>query len=247
MLNITNHPELEVRPRDLLKISGYYYSQTGAAYVRGIFGTDAEFQAARLCRIPFGELTEEEIETLFRTGMEKELKMSRFKRAPEELPRVRRVLGILKSLQFESLMDVGSGRGVFLFPFLDQFPWVSVTAVDIREDKTKFLDTIYRGGMENLTAINADICSQPLPDNSVDIVTLLEVLEHIPDVEKAVEAAVHIARTGVVVSVPSKEDNNPEHIHLLTKKRLTDLFTKAGCAKLHFDGVNGHLILAAML
>jgi 2-polyprenyl-3-methyl-5-hydroxy-6-metoxy-1,4-benzoquinol methylase len=51
----------------------------------------------------------------------------------------------------------------------------------------------------------------------VDIVTLLEVLEHIPDVEKAV-AAVRMARKYVVVSVPSKEDNNPEHIHLLTKK-----------------------------
>ena len=65
--------------------------------------------------------------------------------------------------------------------------------------------------------IKGACCSQPLPDHSVDIVTLLEVLEHIPDVEKAV-AAVRMARKYVVVSVPSKEDNNPEHIHLLTKK-----------------------------
>lgn len=229
------------------EITGYYFGRIGAAYVCGLFGTDAGFPAAELCRIPFGALTDEEIETLFRAGMEKGLKMYRFKRTHEDLPRVRRVLGILKSLQFESLMDVGSGRGVFLFPFLDQFPWVSVTATDVLEDKTKFLDTIHRGGMENLTVVNADICSQPLPDNSVDVVTLLEVLEHIRDVEKAVEAAVHIAKIGVVVSVPSKEDNNPEHIHLLTKERLTDLFARTGCTRLHFDGVNGHLILAAMI
>jgi len=56
---------------------------------------------------------------------------------------------------------------------------------------------------------------------------------------------VKMAKKYVVVSVPSREDDNPEHIHLLTKDILTDLFTKAGCSKLHFGGVNGHLILVA--
>lgn len=229
------------------EISGYYYERIGAAYVRGSLMAAEKQEMTELCRTPFEALAEEEIEALFRAGIENGLKMYRFKRTHEDLPRVRRVLGFLKSLQFESLMDVGSGRGVFLFPFLDQFAWVSVTAVDILEHRTEFLNTIHRGGMENLTVLKADICSQPLPDNSVDVVTLLEVLEHIPDVEKAVEAAVRMARKCVVVSVPSKEDNNPEHIHLLTKKTLTDLFAKAGCTRLHFDGVNGHLILVAMI
>jgi hypothetical protein len=52
-------------------------------------------------------------------------------------------------------------------------------------------------------------------------------------------------RKYAVVSVPSKEDDNPEHIHLLTKDMLTRLFTAAGCTRLHFGGVNGHLILIA--
>ena len=77
------------------------------------------------------------------------------------------------------------------------------------------------------------------------MVTLLEVLEHIPEVGKAVTAAVKMARRYVVVSVPSKEDDNPEHIHLLTKEILTELFTAAGCSRLHFGGVNGHLIMIA--
>jgi len=51
----------------------------------------------------------------------------------------------------------------------------------------------------------------------------------------------------VVVTVPSKPDSNPEHIHLLTKEVLTRLFTAAGCKRLHFDGVEGHLFLAAAL
>ncbi|MCD8132102.1 MAG: class I SAM-dependent methyltransferase, partial [Lachnospiraceae bacterium] len=88
---------------------------------------------------------------------------------------------------------------------------------------------------------------QPLPDKSVDVVTMLEVLEHIPDVEAAVNSAVRIARKHIVVSVPSKPDDNPEHIHLLTRDRLTELFTGAGCRKLNFDGVNGHLIMIVTL
>ncbi len=39
----------------------------------------------------------------------------------------------------------------------------------------------------------------------------------------------------------------PEHIHLLTKDRLAQLFMKAGYMRLHFDGVEGHLFLVAAI
>ena len=165
----------------------------------------------------------------------------------EELPRVRRVLGFLRTVPFESLLDVGSGRGAFLIPFLEQFPHVSVTAVDLLPERVEFLETLRRGGIRNLTVRKADICMRPLPEKSVDIVTLLEVLEHIPRVEEAVKAAVETARKHVVVTVPSKEDSNPEHIHLLTKERLTVLFEAAGCSRLRFDGVQGHLFMVATI
>ena len=76
---------------------------------------------------------------------------------------------------------------------------------------------------------------------------MLEVLEHIPEVDKAVAAAVNMAKQYVVVTVPSKPDNNPEHIHLLTKEILTQLFHAVGCTRLHFDGVEGHLFLVAAI
>jgi 2-polyprenyl-3-methyl-5-hydroxy-6-metoxy-1,4-benzoquinol methylase len=142
---------------------------------------------------------------------------------------------------------VGSGRGVFLFPFMEEFSWIPVTSIDILPERVEFLENIHRGGIEHLCPVEANLCEQPFPENSFDVITLLEVLEHIPDVEKAVNAAVNMARKYIVVSVPSKPDNNPEHIHLLTKEVLTELFTKAGCRKLKFDGVNGHLIMVASL
>ena len=175
------------------------------------------------------------------------VKLYRFKRGHEELPRVKQVLGFLKGVYPESLLDVGSGRGVFLFPFLNAFPQAKVTSLDILDRRVKFLEDIRQGGISNLTPMLADICTQPMPDKSADIVTMLEVLEHIPDVQAAVTAAVRIARRYVVVTVPSKPDNNPEHIHLLTKPVLMELFKNAGCGRLHFSGVPGHLILVAPL
>ena len=156
-------------------------------------------------------------------------------------------LGFLRSVWPESLLDVGSGRGAFLCPFLEEFPGTKVTAIDLLPRRVELLQDLSRGGITNLTARQADLCSQPFSDNAFDTVTLLEVLEHIPDVEGAVQAAVRMARRYVVVTVPSRPDNNPEHIHLLTRERLTELFGAAGCRRLHFDGVPGHLFLAVSL
>ncbi len=224
------------------------YPALMAAYVRGCEKENTALSIPPELRSKALEaLTEADAEAMYIAGKSAGLKLYRFKDTHQDLPRVRKVLGFLKGIPFESLLDVGSGRGVFLFPFLEAFPWVQVTSADILDHRVEFLQTITRGGLERLTAVKANVCDQPFPEGAFDVVTLLEVLEHIPEVEKAVEAAVRMARKFVVVSVPSQPDDNPEHIHLLTKARLTELFRAAGCEKLSFDGVNGHLIMIASL
>ena len=56
------------------------------------------------------------------------LKMYRFK-VKEDLPRIKMALGFLKGIYPENLLDIGSGRGVFLFPFMRDFPYTEVTSV----------------------------------------------------------------------------------------------------------------------
>ena len=210
-----------------------------AAYVRGVVkGSGPLFEA------PLEKLSEEDCLRLLDAGRERALKIHYFKRH-EALPRVKAAMGFLRGIQPESLLDVGSGRGVFLFPFMREFPWVPVTSLDILEKRVALLNAIHDGGVENLTALNASICDWDAPDGSFDVVTLLEVLEHIPEVQAAVRNAVRLARRYVVVTVPSKPDDNPEHIHLLTKPVLTALFHDAGCENLRFDGVPGHLFMVA--
>ncbi len=193
------------------------------------------------------ECSKEELLQIVRSGQDAGLKLYPFKSGTQILARTRRTLGFLHSISFETMLDVGSGRGVFLIPFMKEFPWVQVTSLDLLEKRVVFLNELADGGFGQLHAEEKNICEQPFPDDSFDVVSMLEVLEHIPEVEKAIAAAVKMAKQYVVVTVPSKPDNNPEHIHLLTKEKLTQMFGAAGCTRLHFDGVEGHLFMVAAM
>lgn len=179
-----------------------------------------------------------------------EMKMHYFK-AKEDLPRVQVVLGFLQGIvsgkQCRSLLDIGSGRGVFLFPLLREFPDLEVTSIDILPHRVDMLDCISKGGVDNLHPMLADICEGTLPDKSFDTVTALEVLEHIPDTETAVRNIVRLARNYIIVSVPSKPDNNPEHIHLFSNEDLQNYFINAGCRKVKFMSVTNHRVMIAYL
>ena len=225
-----------------------YDLKPAAAWLRGhALRTGVPNIDKELLEMPLEVLTDAELSTIVEAGERTGQKLYPFKTGKTELPRVRRVLSFLHGIEFETLLDAGSGRGVFLLPFLEEFSHVQVTSLDLLDKRVAFLNELSAGGYSQLTAYNKNICDQPFPEDNFDVVTLLEVLEHIPEVEKAVAAAVKMARKYVVVSVPSKEDDNPEHIHLLTKDILTKLFADAGCTKLHFGGVNGHLIMMATI
>ena len=65
-------------------------------------------------------------------------------KAKEDLPRVKSVLGFLQGVipagQCKTLLDVGSGRGAFLFPLLRDFPTLEVTSIDILPHRIELLD-----------------------------------------------------------------------------------------------------------
>ena len=224
----------------------YYTKYAAAAVLGNLIRTKRESLIdGEIFSKSLDELSDKEIEYIFDIAKENDIKLYHFKKSDRHLPRVHKTISFLKGISFDTLLDVGSGRGVFLLPFMEEFPYVKVTSLDILDKRVNMLTDICRGGVETLSVIKADICNANLPENSADVVTLLEVLEHIPNVRAAIRAAVRVARRYVVVTVPSKEDDNPEHIHLLTKSILTEYFADAGVYKLSFDGVPGHLFLIA--
>ena len=206
-------------------LSERYYVELAAAFVRG-HRPDAPPVSA---------------EEVVGWGRGQGLRIHKFKRNAE-LPRVRRVLGILRSMQPDTLVDVGSGRGTFLWPLLASFPGVQVTAVDHSDVRARDLGAVRRGGVERLEVVQADAQVLPLEDRSADVVTLLEVLEHLPEPSRAAERALAIARRHVIATVPSKADDNPEHIQLFSQKSLGALFLDAGAEAVAIEHIHGHIL-----
>lgn len=198
-----------------------YFTELATAFVRG--------------RLDVAEATVE-------AGLEAGLKLHKFKRNTE-LPRVKRVLGILRGLQPENLLDIGSGRGTFLWPLLASFPLLPVTAIDINERRASDLDAVRKGGVERLSVARMDAQQLVFPARSFDIVTMLEVLEHLPNPQLALDCAMRTARRFVVISVPSKPDDNPEHLRLFSVAQLTGMVAQAGGTQPSFEHVLNHRIL----
>ncbi|HKQ79677.1 MAG TPA: class I SAM-dependent methyltransferase [Blastocatellia bacterium] len=204
---------------------GRYYVELAAAFVRGKIGGAGDLSSAELIGL----------------GKTLGLRMHKFKRQAE-LPRVRRVLGVLQGLAPASLLDVGSGRGAFLWPLLDSSPYLSVIALDHNALRVMDIDAVRRGGRENLRALLADATAIGLADDCVDVVTALEVLEHMPQPALAAAEAVRVARNFVVASVPSKEDDNPEHIQLFNRETFEALWAEVGARGVNIQYVLNHMI-----
>jgi len=155
-------------------LSDEYDLLLSAAYVRGAIATASPY-CEHLLSEPLGSLSEEELETLLVAGRAAGLDIYHFKKSHASLPRVRAVLGFLHSVAFSSLLDVGSGRGAFLWPFMDAFPGIEVTSLDLLPDRVLFLNTVTLGGVSRLHALQSNICDFSA-EHQFDVVTLLEVI-----------------------------------------------------------------------
>jgi ubiquinone/menaquinone biosynthesis C-methylase UbiE len=174
-------------------------------------------------------------------GLRAGLRLHKFK-ADATLARVQKLLGILRGIGPESLLDVGSGRGTFLWPLLDSFPELAVTSIDISEQRISDLLAVRHGGIARLTPLLANAQDMTFGDGSFDVVTMLEVLEHMPDPQAALARTMAVARRFVILSVPSVPDDNPEHIHLFSVDELRRMAEVAGARRVTIDHVLNHRI-----
>lgn len=221
------------------------FDRLAAAYVRGAARSSPELAVdPALLHAPLDELDDACLAALVRLGRAHGLRLHRLKRTMG-LPRVQAVLGILRGLGPGELLDIGSGRGAFLWPLLDAMPWLPVTATDVLDHLVADARRVADGGVATLRALKADATDLPFADRSFDVVTMLEVLEHIPDTAAALRSVLRVARRFAILSVPSRPDDNPEHIHLFSAERLAALLREHGAARVSVEQVPGHLIAVA--
>lgn len=132
-----------------------------------------------------------------------------------------------------TVVDVGVGEG---FALERMFPsGTPAVALEYRHDKAR----VASEKLAAVAVVRGDAGVLPFPDASADLVTSIEVLEHLPIYEQAVGEMARICRGRLVVSVPwepwfrlgnlgrgknvGRLGNDPEHVQQFTPARLRAL------------------------
>lgn len=145
--------------------------------------------------------------------------------------RLRDVVGPIEG----TVLDVGVGEGLCLERLLGPSPGgpqARIVGVEYRFDKARAAD--HR--LPTVAPVVGDAGMLPVPARSADLVTCIEVLEHLPDVDRAVAELARVTAGRCVVSVPwepwfrlgnlgrgkniARLGNDPEHVGWFTPRRL---------------------------
>ncbi|MEV7129384.1 mycofactocin oligosaccharide methyltransferase MftM [Streptomyces sp. NPDC093260] len=125
-----------------------------------------------------------------------------------------------------SVLDLGSCFG-FLPLLLAERERQTVIASDLSRGAMRLLDTVARARGSALDALVCDASRVPLPDGSVDTVTVIHVLEHLDagHGDAVVHEALRLARRRVVVAVPYEDEPTAAygHVRCFTPEQLADL------------------------
>lgn len=136
-----------------------------------------------------------------------------------------------------SLLDAGCGNGFFCHWLAQRCRMGSVTGVDVSTPRVEIARQRYPG----FTFVEGDLQQLPFADSQFDVVTCIEVLEHMPDPAAVLRELVRVARRHVVVTVPDRQPLRmvlcphcgkqfPEHGHVQTFdwRGVEELLRRAG-------------------
>lgn len=218
-----------------------YYQRLMGGMIRGMLHQD--YPEHELFRKHLEDLGEEDYEVLMRLGEHHGLQISSFQRLPV-LPDTMRVLDIIRGIAPDNLLDVGTGRGTFIWRLLDEYRNMSVTAVDQDSERVNMIAAVSKGGIHNLSSQQADISQMGnFPFNAFDVTTALKVLEYIPNLEKAISELFRVTKRFIIVQYPIGDTNNPDHQTILKKDDLIDLFRKHDPMQLKCETVSNYHLL----
>lgn len=104
----------------------------------------------------------------------------------------------------EKILEIGCGRGFYLKTLIDVLPDLGITGIDLNKKylsvAKKFIDN------EEVKLINADATNLPLKNETFDRIIATEILEHIPDDQKAISEMFRVLKPGgiAMITVPNK-------------------------------------------
>jgi len=124
-------------------------------------------------------------------------------------PQLAEILGWFGEVKGRKLLDVGCARGRFSKALAQR--GARITGIDAAE---KFI-SIARGNVPDATFEVASATDIRFEDNSFDGVFCLEVLEHVPETEKAVREMTRVLRPGGKIIIIDKNILSLEPLYLM--------------------------------
>lgn len=111
-----------------------------------------------------------------------------------ERERINTIIELIPS-DVRTILDVGCGNGVFLNALPDKYHAIGL---DSSQEALKYVKT---------EAVKGDIAALPFESKSFDLVTCLEVLEHLPfdTFNKAIQELQRVSRKYIIISVPNDQ------------------------------------------
>jgi SAM-dependent methyltransferase len=119
-------------------------------------------------------------------------------------------------LRGERLLDVGCGNGAYTMVMAEGFR--EVEAIDVEPGRLEELSTALRGSPLQARIQVREMSAQRLafPDQHFDVVTAIEVIEHIADLEAALDEIRRVLRPGGVLCVACPNRLFPIETHTFT-------------------------------
>lgn len=157
---------------------------------------------------------------------------------------------VRKSAQTSSpvIMEIGCSSGFLIRELVAEFPSACVIGADVVKEP------LYRlaAGLPGVPLIRFDLLQCPLPDQSVDVLIMLNVLEHIDDDVGALRHAFNLLKPGgvLIAEVPAGKylydsyDAELQHFRRYGASELVDKLTHVGFA-LHRRSHLGFLLFPA--
>ena len=96
-------------------------------------------------------------------------------------------------------------------------------------------------GIDRLTVLRMDIQHPTFAPRSFDVVTMLEVLEHLRNPQAALDGVMKVATRFVLL--PSVPDDNPDHLHPFNPDQLHQMVASAGASRITIEHVLNHRIM----
>ena len=149
---------------------------------------------------------------------------------------------LFDSTQARSLLDVGCGEGVLTQRWAGRLAPRRVVGIDL--DDPLIAAEWARHGAPNLTYVAQRAEQLPFADGEFDLVTAIEVLEHVPDPAHTLAEMARCAARHVLVSVPREPlwravnlargaywprlGNTPGHVNHFSKSAIVSLCARHG-------------------